>query len=224
MTDGLRGKYSPHDPVTYGAPVKCPNETTGVVSAVVGTNAELFQQVARLWIAPEDRVVDTTFGRGVFWKLLPDIKVEGSDLASDGIDFRDLPYEDSSVDVFVFDPPYQPQHGQPERSFGVGNSYRLASTGRQTISQVLKLYSQGLAEAGRVVRRGGRVLVKTQDLTYNHRLHPVHLDVLRRMTRAGFDLADMFVLANTSRMPQPTRRQERAHRAHSYLLVGVRAK
>lgn len=219
----MPGKYTPIDPVAYGANAVCPNSTTGILSAISGNNAELLESVAALWISPTDRVVDVTYGNGVFWKNLPNIKVEGTDLGIDGTDCRSLPYEDESVDVLVFDPPYQPVHGQPDRSFGVGRSYRLNSeTPLQTISQVMNLYQEGLNEASRVVRKGGRVLVKTQDLTYNHRLHLAHLDVLQRMVVAGFDLADMFVLLNRSRMPQPTKRQQRAHRAHSYLLVGVK--
>jgi hypothetical protein len=93
----------------------------------------------------------------------------------------------------------------------------------QTINDVLGLYEAGIAECARVLVPGtGRLLVKCQDLTHNHRLHLVFLDVLRRMTAAGVDLADMFILVNNSRMPQPTQRQQRAHRAHSYLLVGVK--
>lgn len=218
----LRGRYSPTDPVAYGAPIRCPNETTGVVSAISGDNSDLIAEVARLWITPTDRVVDVTYGRGVFWRRLLDQKVEGTDLIT-GTDCRALPYDDASVDVLVFDPPYQPMHGDPTRSFGVGNSYNLAATALQTIDEVLGLYRDGIAEAARVVSSGGRILVKCQDLTYNHRLHLTHLDVVRHMASAGFDMADMFVLLNKTRMPQPTKRQERAHRAHSYLLVGVRA-
>lgn len=220
----IKGKYSPTDPVAYGAAARCPNATTGVLSALSGTNADLIEQAARLWIAPTDVVIDVTYGRGVFWRNLPHVAVKGTDIALDGTDCRDLPYESESVDVVVFDPPYQPVHGQPDRSFGVGRSYRLNSADPlQTIDQVLAFYVDGLREAARVLRKGGRVMVKTQDLTYNHRLHLMHLDVLRAMARAGLDLADMFVLLNKTRMPQPTLRQERAHRAHSYLLVGVKA-
>lgn len=221
MTGKPRGRYSPVDPVACGAPVRCPNGTTGVLSAIAGDNSDLIAEVAKLWIAPNDRVVDVTFGKGVFWNRLPSQKVEGSDLNS-GVDCRALPYGDRSVDVLVFDPPYQPMHGKPTRSFGVGDSYNLAKTALQTINDVLTLYQEGLTEAARVVRAEGRVLVKCQDLTYNHRLHLVHLDVIRHMANSGFDLADMFVLFNKSRMPQRTTRQERAHRAHSYLLVGSR--
>lgn len=217
----VRGRYSPVDPVAYGAPVMCPNEATGVISALTGTNAELVESASRLWIAPGDRVVDVTYGNGVFWRNLPEIKVEGTDLAVDGVDCRALPYENASVDVLVFDPPYQPTHGS--QRLGVGRSYRLGETGLNSVNDVLDLYEQGLREAARVVRTGGRILVKTQDMTYNHRLHLIHLDVLRRMVAAGFDLADMFVLVNTSRLVHQSRRQHRSHRAHSYLLVGVRS-
>jgi hypothetical protein len=140
-------------------------------------------------------------------------------------DCRKLPYPDASMDVVAFDPPYQPVHGQPERSFGVARSYGLTGgpVVLQTIRDVLGLYQAGIAECARVLVPGtGRLLVKCQDMTYNHRLHLVHLDVLRLMIAAGVDLAEMFILVNKSRMPQRTRRQQRAHRAHSYLWVGMK--
>ena len=217
----LRGKYSPDSPVAYGSPVPCPGKTTGVISVVAGSNAGLMEQVSRLWIVPGELVADITYGNGVFWKNLPGIKVQGSDIAT-GTDCRDLPYEDASYPVVVFDPPYQPMHGSPNRSFGVGDSYRLGGTGLQTITDVLALYRDGMAEVARVLQPGGRALVKCQDMTYNHRLHLVSLDVLRIMNDAGLDLADQFILANRTRMPQQTRRQQRAHRGHSVLWVGVK--
>lgn len=217
----LRGKYSPVEPVAYGAPVACPGETDGeVLSAVTGTNADLIEQAARLWIVPGDRIADITLGNGHFWGRLPDLAVAGTDLAT-GTDCRALPYEDKSFDVVAFDPPYQPMHGSPSRSFGVGNSYRSGATGLQTITDVLGLYEDGLAECARILKPGGRVLVKCQDMTYNHRLHLVTLDVLRLMASAGMDLADQFILVNRSRMPKAVKRQQRARRAHSVLWVGV---
>jgi hypothetical protein len=78
----------------------------------------------------------------------------------------------------------------------------------QTIRDVLGLYEAGIAECARVLVPGaGRLLVKCQDMTDNHRLHLVFLDVLRLMTAAGVDLADQLILLNKSRMPQRTQRQ-----------------
>jgi hypothetical protein len=227
----LRGKYSPDSPVAYGAPVRCPRYVPGeiITSVVHGTNANLLREAAKLWICPEDRLIDVTAGKGTFWRdtdvrpVRSDIRLlPGIDLIAD---CRKLPYPDASMDVVVFDPPYQPVHGQPERSFGVARSYGLTGgpVVLQAISDVLGLYEAGIAECARVLVPGtGRLLVKCPDMTDNHRLHLVSLDVLRLMTAAGVDLADHFILVNKSRMPQRTQRQQRAHRAHSYLWVGVK--
>jgi len=228
----LRGKYSPDNPVAYGAPVMCPRYVPGekITSVVQGTNADLMREAAKLWICPEDRLIDVTAGKGTFWSdtdvqpVRSDIRLlPGIDLIAD---CRKLPYRNASVDVVVFDPPYQPVHGQPERSFGVGRSYGLneGPVVLQTINYVLGFYEAGIAECARVLVPGGRLLVKCQDMTHNHRLQLVNLDVLRRMTAAGVDLADQLILVNKSRMPQRTQRQQRAHRAHSYLWVGVKAR
>jgi hypothetical protein len=199
-----------------------------VTSAVVGSNADLLAEVAKLWINPADELIDVTAGNGSFWARTGLEPVTSDVVSRWGLDVvadcRALPYRDGSIDVAAFDPPYQPLHGTAHE-WGVGASYRIQAAQLHTINDVLELYRAGIAECARVLVPGtGRLLVKCQDFTYNHRLHLVHLDVVRMMAAAGVDLADLFVLVNTSRMPQRTERQQRAHRAHSYLLVGVKAR
>ena len=233
-TKALRGKDSPDNPVAYGAPVTCPRYVPGevITSAVQGTNADLLRQAAKLWIRPEDKLIDVTAGNGTFWPALTSSLCAAISGCCPGLASSrtavSCPTRTPVWTLVAFDPPYQPVHGQTERSFGVGRSYgQTDGPGPvlQTSNDVLGLYEAGIAECARVLVPGtGRLLVKCQDMTYNHRLHLVSLDVLRLMTAAGIDLADHFVLANKSRMPQPTQRQQRAHRAHSYLIVGVKAR
>lgn len=238
------GKYVPKDPVVRGsaahAPVTDVTEQGLVLSGIVGDNRELIAQARRLWIAPTDTVADVTWGRGAFWpkhigeKDQPQFRY---DLATmpESVDCRELPNADASLDVVVFDPPYRPGHGGNQDGFYT--HYGLAGSGLDSMNDVLDLYRDGIREAFRVLRVGGRVLVKCQDMTYSERLHLVHLDVIRQMQEAGFQFVDMFVLVNINRRRQsstdhdpeteavpPAVRQHRARRSHSYLLVGIKPK
>jgi len=223
----MRGRYSPENPIVLSTIESCPrsdSSSSPVLSALAGNNADLMFEVSRLWILPEDRVLDVTYGRGAFWSRLPHLSVQKHDLALDGVDCRKLPEENFSVDVLVLDPPYRPTHGsQNFESNGLASAYQLGTQSLDTINDVLDLYTEALREAARVVKPGGRVLVKCQDMSYGHRLHLVSLDILRSMVAAGFDFADQFILLNQSRLTSSKwQKQERARRSHSVLWVGVK--
>lgn len=231
MTESKRGRYSPVDPVAYGAVVGHPNGELDrmVLSATVGGNYELFREVTRMWVVPGDVVMDVTYGGGAFWRQppegeVPQIRHDLDMTIGDGVDCRLLPEADESVDVVVFDPPYRATHGSSVGFADYTKQYRTGGLALDTINDVLDLYRGGIAEAARVLRPGGRLLVKCQDQSYANRLHLMHLDVLRLMVAQQLELADMFVLVNQNRaaINQRAVRQERARRNHSYLLVGVK--
>lgn len=239
-------KYQPVDPVVRGSatpsPVRKVEASAPVLSAVVGDNRALIAEARRLWIAPNDIVADVTWGRGAFWPRNLDEDAQPQfryDIATrePSVDCRSLPNSDNSIDVLVFDPPYRPSHGGNQEEYY--SHYGLSKSGLDSMQDVLDLYQAGIVEAFRVLRPGGRILVKCQDMTYSDRLHLVHLDVIRQMQRAGFEFSDLFVLVNQKRREaaadsqdgEPAenaeeaddtqfRSQKRARRAHSYLLVG----
>lgn len=223
----MTGRYTPIDPVALSTIWPAPNQCghgDPVLSAVVGSNAELIEMAARLWIKPGDIIADVTWGRGAMWRSLPGLPTFAHDIAKDGVDCRSLPHEDSSLDVVVLDPPYRPTHGS--KAFagnGLADAYALGGSALDSIKDVLELYAGAMAEAARVVKSGGRIFVKCQDLSYGHRLHLVSIDVLRLMVEAGFEFADQFILVNETRLRSGAWvKQERARRAHSVLWVGVR--
>lgn len=198
-------------------PPLTPSVELPVLSAIVGRNGDLMREVCRMWITTSDVVLDATHGKGLMWRgagRLPDIT---HDLAQDGVDLRALPEDDASVDVLVLDPPYRPHFGGT--STRMHDRYGLSHV--ETIEDVLTLYRGGIHEAGRVLRPGGRLLVKCADMTLSGRLNLTHVDILGMLPGAGLALADMFVLVNKERIPGRGL-QRRARRSHSYLLVAVR--
>src|SRR5208283_3799275 len=41
-----------------------------IYTTVMGNNSELIKQAAALYLKPDNKIADITWGRGVFWKLI----------------------------------------------------------------------------------------------------------------------------------------------------------
>lgn len=221
-----KGRYSPIDPVAlsvFRGAASLGDQASPSLSAIAGDNAELLSNVARLWINDDDVVADVTYGRGAFWRNLPGLPHHCHDLAGDGVDCRRLPHAAESLDVVVLDPPYRPTHGSRRFVADLAEDYGLGTESLDSINDVIELYRAAMHEAYRVLRHKGRIIVKCQDLSYNHRLHLVSLDVFQRMLAVGFEFADQYILLNKTRL-QSTKwqRQGRARRTHSVLWVGIK--
>lgn len=197
-----------------------------IFSSHTGTNDELFPSVMRLYVAPGSKVADVTFGRGVFWKQIPDgeYRLFPTDINS-GVDCRELPYIDGSIDCVVFDPPYM---HSPGGTAHVGHQnyegyYRNNAVKGSTAKYheaVLELYFQGADEALRVLRDNGIYIVKCQDEVCANQQRLTHVEIINELAGKGFVIEDLFVLTRNNR-PGVSRVLNQAHarKNHSYFLV-----
>ena len=116
--------------VQHGAPT---NDL--VFSASADGNEGVFPQILSLYVARGSVVADVTYGKGVFWRNVPEGHYDlfASDIR-DGVDCRDLPYADGAIDCVVLDPPYMHSPGGTAHTGHTGfeEHYRNNESGNRT--------------------------------------------------------------------------------------------
>jgi len=203
-----------------------------VFTAYQGTNEDVFPHVISLYVAPGSTVADVTYGKGVFWKRVPEgaYRLLATDLKN-GVDCRSLPYGDASVDCVVFDPPYMHTPGgsahvnhQNYEDYYRNNSAGNGS-GKKYHEAVLELYFKAADEAHRVLRNEGIYIVKCGDEVCANQQRLTHVELSNELARMGFIIEDLFVLLRNNR-PGVSRviRQVHARKNHSYFLVFRKSK
>ena len=193
----------------------------------MGGNDEVFPQILSLYVTPGSTVADVTYGLGVFWRNVPAglYQLFATDI-SEGIDCRDLPYDDSSMDCVVLDPPYMHSPGGTAHSVHTAfeDHYRNNGTGNRTEKKyheaVLELYAEAGREAFRVLRERGVFIVKCQDEVCSNRQRFTHVEIMQNYQRLGFVAEDLFVVMRQNK-PGVSRtvRQVHARKNHSFFLV-----
>ena len=198
-----------------------------VHSAYAETNERVFPRILSLYVAPHSTVADVTYGKGVFWRNVPEdtYRLLPTDI-QDGVDCRNLPYGDGAIDCVVLDPPYMHSPGGTAHTAhsAFERHYRNNGTGNRTKRKyheaVLALYQDAGAEAHRVLRENGVLIVKCQDEVCSNRQRFTHIEIMRDYGRIGFVAEDLFVVMRQNRPGvSRTARQVHARKNHSYFLV-----
>lgn len=196
-----------------------------VTSAVSGRNADLIASAASLYLKPGMRVADVTYGKGLFWRKVDTTRFDflPTDL-KDGIDFRNLPYRDHSLDVLVLDPPYMSTRMTDTSLTDYNDAYRVTDSfdalGIRNNADVLRLYAEGMTEAHRVVKPKGMVWIKCQDtVDTHHRQAFNHITIHNTATDLGWYPKDLFVLVPNTNIPNRWPYQKHARKNHSFLWI-----
>lgn len=185
-----------------------------------GDNSDLIASAGKLYIKDAFRVADVTYGGGVFWKKTDCTRFEllKSDLLGHGdittADFRCLPYEDACLDVVVLDPPYTHTSGHLTR-----DTYNNNLNRNKSHAQVIDLYSEGISEARRVLRRNGFLFLKCKDEMDSGIQRWSHIELYTAALALGFIAKDLFILIPSNIGPDRWLWQQHAKKNHSYLWI-----
>lgn len=167
---------------------------------------------------------DLTYGNGKFYERIArpkfafDIDPQFDFVVRSCSTSTTLP--SGSVGSVVFDPPFLTYI----RDGRVGNGGMVMAkrfAGYWRYSELEDHYRGTLAECERIIKTGGVLVFKCQDIIHNHKMHCTHAKVIEWAEATGFRLVDLFVLAAKNRMPSPNRSgaQKHARIFHSYFLV-----
>jgi hypothetical protein len=197
------------------------------LNTVCPSNEEGFKRILTLYARPGHLIVDPTYGNGRFWKNVnkADYRVLATDIVTDGVDLRALPYADDSVNMVVLDPPYRytplknkkqedsPNHGK------VDGLYRLTQAKLTNTQAVLDLYEQGMLEACRLLIPGGFLVVKCQDTVQDGRNIWVHTILMEKGALLGFACRDLLIVNPPMTLKSRWDFQRHLRKSHSYFLV-----
>ena len=211
------------------------SSTDLVFSAYVRNNEEIFPLILSLYVPIGSEIADVTYGKGVFWKKVnpSDYNLHFTDIKT-GVDCRNLPYENCSMDCVVIDPPYMEGFYRRNSDHLAGNgtfsSFREAYSDGSIYEQkkdtpkyhdaVLDMYYSAGCEAVRVLKSKGIMIVKCQDEVSANKQHLTHVEIINEYTKHGLTIEDLFVKIRNNRPSISTlNKQVHARKNHSYFLV-----
>ena len=211
------------------------SSTDLVFSAYVRNNEEIFPLILSLYVPVGAEIADVTYGKGVFWKKVnqADYILHFSDIKT-GVDCRNLPYKNQSMDCVVIDPPYMEGFYRRNNDHLAGNgtfsSFREAYSDGSIYEQktgapkyhdaVLDMYYSAGYEAMRVLKTNGILIIKCQDEVSANKQHLTHVEIINEYTKNGLVVEDLFVMIRNNKPNISTlKKQVHARKNHSYFLV-----
>jgi len=192
----------------------------GLVRSVAYDDETIIRAIMRLFLDGRPFDADVTYSTGRFWRNLPEpsLKFDIVPQAAGVVqaDARALPLASSSLDSIMFDPPFIVRYRTAPETSAIAQRFG----GYYDFADLWTFYADALREFARVLRVGGIVAFKCQDIVSGMKNYMTHAVVIMLAQMEGFYVRDLFIRVNNNVMWSPNMRSQRhARKIHSYYVV-----
>ena len=197
------------------------------LSVMLARDPEVLRTMLDFYAWPEASVLDVTANERRMWKGVGWPNVTFSDIdptmSPDIVgDFRDLPVENASYDIIVFDPPHLPIAAASPQSdqrfsgnYGLGHSLHA--------DNISAYFPPFLAEAHRILRKEGLIFAKLKDFVHNHQYQWTLADFVTAVrAQDGLTPCDLIVKRDPSGGGLKSSKWQKAHHvrnAHCWWVI-----
>lgn len=198
-----------------------------LIKSISYDQSEIIKWILKLHTKSQIIDCDPTYSKGNFYKNTgiepPKYKFDINPQTEDTVqaDARNLPLDNESVDVLMFDPPFLATTGKSITADEDNNYINKRFGVFPSEPELHKFYIDAMKEFYRVLKKDGILIFKCQDKISSSKQYLSHIFIVNEAIKLGYYPKDLFVLLAKNRIVADwqLKNQKNARKFHSYFLV-----
>lgn len=187
--------------------------------SVFKEDSEILKAISDIHLRGEWFDLDCTYSKGVFYKDIPQPKYK-SDIEPlfddvmklDATEMKGI--ADNSFNSIVFDPPFLFRKRKSVNNDKICARFSYFTS----YEELVEMYQKSLNQFKRVLKKGGYLCFKCQDMTDN-KFYCTHNFIINYARQIGFELKDIIIKATTQKLQREAKQQNCVAKVHSYWLI-----
>ena len=187
--------------------------------SVFKEDGEILKAISDIHLRGEWFDLDCTYSKGVFYKDIPQPKYKsdieplfGDVMKIDTTEMKGI--DDNVFNSIVFDPPFLFRKRKSINKDKICARFSYFTS----YEELVEMYQKSLNQFKRVLKKGGYLFFKCQDMTDN-KFYCTHNFIINYARQIGFELKDIIIKATTQKLQREAKQQNCVAKVHSYWLV-----